>query len=1288
MSSGEFDHDQFARVLAYYRDCIAHDADRSVALQTNDEGQKFLPLQLTSEWTLSGLGDLSVELAGKNARFASELSQRSSSAEVMYGYPILAKRNRTGQLEFVPVFLQPVEHELNENTLTARLIHEWPDVNEAFRRSIGVVTREETAQLYEQLGITAEAELPPEGLSYFVRRLAKLLQLPKGETLDPNCIPNEPRISEIKAEGILNRHILVITDRPRFTAGLERELSSLSKGSRSDRVDGTALKYFFGVVPRSGAADQTDNEPNNSITEVVPLNDEQRSAVQSAFRDDLTVVTGPPGTGKSQIVTNVVANAWIRGQSVLFASYNNKAVDVVEDRVNRLSSRPLMIRTGRRAGDRDLRGEIVAFMSNVLSSDVSDHDRLELDEAHRIVGMLEKDRESIWRALEDVRVGRNRVYQLDKEVLGIKSELESLDGRFVEARQLREQDEIRLNNKLGELREYVDQLKRERDVARSTRDRETAAINLEIEGLLTAVELLHEREEWRVEIDNSRLDADFISDMTRKHNELDSLQQQRELDTRTRDARIMSLKRRRDRLDENFDLQRWNRQKDQDITALGKLILNTLNVLTAEIDRNGSLWWRIWKGWRRDARFKRIAGLTEAWAEEYDILGQPPSSPIVADGLEFWTAYLSDALTRLSEWEQDAKRNCQLVKEIDGLDKEIAQVEAEFDEKEFDLRETRLKQSLFERVQAQIASLNKHIDDCRDQIQKVNDDFECKKFEERIADKHREIDRLSSEHESKHGAKFAELNALQRDGRRCLEDSSSKFNDLAADLAKMHQVNDLAKELKHAEKQIWDAGNRLIDASVRVLPDRFDAGTRRSIGDFRALFKRLLNDRLGGAAYGRLMREMEALFPKVMAALPAWCVTNLSARGNIPLHAGMFDLVIIDEASQCNIPSALPLLYRAKRAMIIGDPNQLRHITTIDRSRDQKLQVQHGLESASDQSFSFSQQSLFDTAVRNTGKKSLHSLREHFRSHADIIEFSNRHWYNDRLLVCTDYNELQIPTGEQAGIRWCDVNGRVERSSRYNGNINEAEAQVLSKSIVDLIAARGFHGSVGVVAPFRAQANLIRSILNRHLNPSDVERCELITDTAHAFQGDEKDVVFFSPCVECQMPSGAEWFISGTDNLFNVAITRPRALLVVVGNLEACLASKIPHVKDFAEFYNNTLQGKDSAIISPGFVDGPTVGHWERPFYDALIGAGLKPMHQYVEGQYRLDFAFVTDNMKLNVEVDGEMYHREWDGSRSRDDLMRDHRLMGMGWQIKRFWVYELRDDMERCVDEVNALVG
>ena len=1282
MAHGSFDHDQFARVLAYYRECLRYDADRSVLLRKADEGVTFVPLKLKSEWTLSRKGKLNAPLPGK---FASELSQPQFSADLMYAYPLLATFDQNRELELLPVFLQPVDHEVNGGRLSASLRPDSPEVNDAFCNAIGVRNPEEKAQLYGYLKLTEDEEQPPGGLSDFVRRLAEWPGLPGGERLNPECIPQEPEIRRAGSKGMLNRHLLVITERPNFTRGLEQEMKALSGNDLRGRLSETALKYFFGVAPSSESADDPSAASDCDITEVVPLNEEQRSAVQSAFSNDLTVVTGPPGTGKSQIVTTVIANAWIRGESVLFASYNNKAVDVVEERVKGLSSRPLMIRTGRRAGDRNLRNEIVNFLSSVLAFRVSDEDRQGFSDSKRDVNRLKNDRASIDAKLEKVRINRNRAYRLYEKVCNLASEREELDEQYRKINQRRQQAESRLKAEMERIEEQVKEIKRERHAAQADRDQQIGDISAEIENLRQAADFLRQTDRRFGKDDE--IDIAFFADMDRMYVEQDSLRQKCAIETSKRDAKVEYLKNQQIELKQDFDKQKWDRQRTQDLVCLRGMVLKAQGIVAHQADRSAPIWSKMLKRLRRSATLEKVGRLSEAWSNEYDILGRPPSVPIAATDLEHWLKYFSDALNRLSVWEKAAERNRESAVGLERVEAEIEKVEADFAAHDFDLLAAQLEERILVRKQAEIDSLFEQIDHNRKQVPEVNEVFANMRFKERIDEKHGEIADLKREHKYRFDAMFADLDAKRADNRRNFDNLSLEFEAAAAELSELGKVNDLATELRRVEKQLWDAGERLIKASVRVLPDRFDIGTKQEIRNFKALFERLRDDELGGSTFRRLMNQMDELFPKILKLIPAWCVTNLSVRDNIPFNAGMFDLVIIDEASQCNTPSALPLFYRAKRAMVIGDPHQLRHITKIGKLQDQKLQEKHSLDSASDMSFGYEQQSLYDIAVGNVGNESLRSLHEHFRSHRDIIEFSNQYWYGKRLLVCTDYNDLQIPTGEQPGIRWCDVNGRVERSSHYNGNINEIEAQALSESVVDLIANRGFRGSVGVVTPFRAQANLIRELLNERLGPSDAERCELITDTAHAFQGDEKDVVFFSPCVEFEMPDGADWFLYNTRNLFNVAITRPRALLVVVGNLEACLASKISHVKGFAEFYDKTLKGKETPNASSSFDDDQNIGHWERPFYNALIAAELKPMHQYLEGQYRLDFAFVTDNIKLNVEVDGKTYHREWDGSRSRNDLMRDHRLMGMGWQIKRFEVYELRDDMERCVAEVKELL-
>lgn len=516
-----------------------------------------------------------------------------------------------------------------------------------------------------------------------------------------------------------------------------------------------------------------------------------------------------------------------------------------------------------------------------------------------------------------------------------------------------------------------------------------------------------------------------------------------------------------------------------------------------------------------------------------------------------------------------------------------------------------------------------------------------------------------------------------RDDCRLVERYIERRNQLTS----AGSLEELADGIARLDESVWECGAAVLRTHCELVPDRVTPSVRKDLGQFRATLERLAGDRVGGGAYVKLASEMQSLFQKVTPILPTWCVTNLSARSTLPFAPALFDLLIIDEASQCDIASAIPLLFRAKRVVVIGDPQQLRHISQLDRHRDQQLQAKHDLTSAEDMPYTFAANSLFDLGMSVAGVGRLISLREHFRSHFDIIEFSNRQWYGGTLRVCTDYRRLRsVPANGDRSVAWTVVRGKVERP-RGGGAVCDEEAKVAVAEVVRLLEHDRFDGTVGLVTPFRAQANRMKDLVFKALPPEVIERAELIVDTAHGFQGDERDVIIFSPCMSSSLSRGARYFLSKTGNLFNVAVSRARSQLHVVGDLDACRESGVPHVQAFAEYYD---------ALSRDAVDpaaDQSVGPWELPLKAALEAAGLRPMPQYAVHQYRLDLALVEDGVRLDIEVDGELFHKDWDGMRCRDDVVRDRRLQALGWHVKRFWVYELRDDLDACVREVRELL-
>ena len=501
---------------------------------------------------------------------------------------------------------------------------------------------------------------------------------------------------------------------------------------------------------------------------------------------------------------------------------------------------------------------------------------------------------------------------------------------------------------------------------------------------------------------------------------------------------------------------------------------------------------------------------------------------------------------------------------------------------------------------------------------------------------------------------------------------------------------------RHLEltKQIANNSVALWRDWIRLQPDRLRPEDRWAVGEYSSVVELILSANQNNLPVeSRVWRRHYELFSKVLDVLPCWAVTSLSVRNRIPLNAGIFDLLIIDEASQCDIASALPLLYRSKSAVIIGDPQQLRHISALTPDKDQQLLVKHGLE-ANRLSWSYSAHSLFDLASSLCNTDDIVALRDHHRSHADIIGFSNEHFYEGKLRVATNYSRLHTAAQSEPAIRWVNLNGRAVRPST-GGAFNEEEAKAVVDELKRLMK-QGYRGTIGVVSPFRAQANRIRDVLARDGETAQrLVANDCLIDTVHRFQGDERDLMIFSPVVAQGISRGAQRFLGSNGNLFNVAVTRARSALLVVGDKAECASSGIAYLERFVQYVDN-LDRKDpwAADLPPQEfgAEYPTVSRpdrvsdWERYFYKVMYGAGHRPIPQYTVDQYDLDFAlFGTGERKLDIEVDGERYHRAWDGELCRRDQIRNQRLMEMGWDVIRFWVYEIRDDLEGCISRVNA---
>jgi superfamily I DNA and/or RNA helicase len=474
------------------------------------------------------------------------------------------------------------------------------------------------------------------------------------------------------------------------------------------------------------------------------------------------------------------------------------------------------------------------------------------------------------------------------------------------------------------------------------------------------------------------------------------------------------------------------------------------------------------------------------------------------------------------------------------------------------------------------------------------------------------------------------------------------------------------------ETRLTEVSERLWNLWLRIQPSRLfgDRRQRQLIGDFKVLLEQIsqareANKKVSGAVY----RRFYELFTKLAAVLPAWAVTNLSARGRIPLDAGFFDLLVVDEASQCDIASPIPLLYRCKRAVIIGDPKQLPHITQISPSVNQQLMHDHKIEELGER-WSYKESHLYRIAEDSTDIGSVIELRDHHRSRSEIIEFSNRYFYEGRLRVATRESELRVPKGEPA-LRWVNVSGTVRRPPA-GGAANREEAEAVVKELERILVRQSYDGSVGVVSPFRAQANLILDLVNQNDRlQTAFDSNDLLIQTAYSFQGDQRDVMVFSPVVSRNTPETAIGFLRSNPNTFNVAITRARAALIVVGDHSACKQSSVEHLSAFANYVANSERttspepspSMDLGPEYPGVAKPEQVSDWERLFYREMYRSGIRCVPQYQVEKYALDFALIMGERRLNIEIEGE-HHRSWNGELALRDQMRNRRLIELGWDV------------------------
>jgi superfamily I DNA and/or RNA helicase len=425
-----------------------------------------------------------------------------------------------------------------------------------------------------------------------------------------------------------------------------------------------------------------------------------------------------------------------------------------------------------------------------------------------------------------------------------------------------------------------------------------------------------------------------------------------------------------------------------------------------------------------------------------------------------------------------------------------------------------------------------------------------------------------------------------------------------------------------------------------------------------------------GVRAPRFRRDARNAMSKAHLAIRCWIMPHWRVSESLPSDLGIFDLVIVDEASQSDL-WALPAILRAKRILVVGDDKQVS--PTVFAQETDILQLHSrflrdlpfGADLTPDKS-------LYDFAKVAFATNQV-ELREHFRSVEPIINFSNSLCYNGNIRC------LRVPTAnERITPPLVDVfvkNGR--RAGVDKANINEAKAIV--EEIRSLVSDPAFKGkSIGVVSLIgKKQAALIYQLLSNEIGIEKMLEHSIHCGDASNFQGREADIVFLSlvSCKETVTPHGFTG-IEATQRV-NVAASRARDRLYLYRSFERSDLSPADKLRaalldHFAAPLQRDPEKKGRERCESDF---------ERAVFDRLHEAGYRITPQVPAGGYRIDMVVEGHyGRRLAVECDGDQYHAPDVWMR---DLFRQRTLERAGWTFWRCWGSSFIQDPDACMQDL-----
>lgn len=483
------------------------------------------------------------------------------------------------------------------------------------------------------------------------------------------------------------------------------------------------------------------------------------------------------------------------------------------------------------------------------------------------------------------------------------------------------------------------------------------------------------------------------------------------------------------------------------------------------------------------------------------------------------------------------------------------------------------------------------------------------------------------------------------------------------------------QQYKNLHKEFVDISkNKLIVKLSSNIPNiSQEAGQSSEIG----FLQKAIRSKGRGISIRRLFDQIPNLIPRLK---PCMLMSPISVAQYFDVNTEHFDLVIFDEASQLPTSEAISALARAKQAIIVGDPKQMPPTSFFSSSKVDEDNIEmEDLESILEDCLALSIPSNY--------------LLRHYRSkHESLISFSNKNFYDSKLLTFPSPDDLNQK------VTFEFVEGFYDKG-KTRTNKNEASA------IIDYIKrhlSSGNKKSIGVVTFSQTQQTLIEDLLQKLFqeNPKLEEFAmnseePIFIKNLENVQGDESDIILFSigygPDEENKISMNfGPLNRDGGWRRLNVAVTRARYEMKVFSSLKGdqidLNRTKSQGIKGLKDFLNFAEKGNFTLRLSSESEAKKTL---IESIAQHLQKAGLSVRKNIGTSDYKVDLGIVHPEKEneyiLGILVDGDNYFNIH--TTNDRELLAPNVLSALDWNIFRIWTLDWLKNRDKIINQIQEKI-